>query len=219
GLAQELDREAVDAVVQGLDRSGADERQAEPWEADALVVHARAEGEQVEVLQRVSGVCHPRRVVEDAVARTDLVRLAVLPRQPATCEDVEDLLLTPVLVRGRRPAPGRYLEPPDADAHAARGLAEEGPRRMQVADLPLSPVRLVEVRDPHGRSLRSHDRAARGSRPPASSPNEGLEWPRVQGCGFGRDPNGRGAACVLSRGADGGACCSLSLFASWTEIL
>src|SRR5205823_4206732 len=88
---------------------------------------------------------------EPARLRADRPGLAGLPGEPATREDEEDLLLAAVLVRGRRPASRRKLDPPYPDADAACSLAEERPRAGQVADLALAPARLVPMRDAHQR--------------------------------------------------------------------
>ena len=77
----------------------------------------------------------------------------LLPGEPAAAEHVEELLLDAVVVRRRRPAARRDLDPADADADAAGGLAEERPGALQVADAELAARRLVEVRDPHARRL------------------------------------------------------------------
>ena len=116
----------------------------------ALVAFARAEGEHVELGQRVQRVRARPREVDDAVARADLGDLTALPRQSLPGQDVEDLLGAAVLVRERRPGAFTYLDPPQADPDAARILAEIRPGRMQVADGQLAASGFVEVGEPHG---------------------------------------------------------------------
>ena len=92
--------------------------------------------------------------VDDAVAGTDFVRLAALPREAAAGEDVEDLFLAAMLVRRRRPAARGHLNPSHPDSNAPRGAAEVRPSPAQVAEVELECRRLVEVGDGHVRVSR-----------------------------------------------------------------
>jgi hypothetical protein len=120
--------ERVDHALEGLHTAPADEREAESREARALIGEARAKGEHIEVFERVQRVLGPARLVEDAIAGADLVRSAVLPREAAAREDVEELLAAAVRVCRRRPPAGRHLDAANANASTAGGLAEERPR-------------------------------------------------------------------------------------------
>ena len=133
-LAHVLRREPVRDRRNGLDEAVARVRHAEPRKRHALVVPARTEGEHVELVERVQRVRGLAGWVEDAVASADLVRVAVLPREPATGEHVEQLLLAAVRMRGRRPAARRELDPAHADADRPGGLAEQRPRALEVSD-------------------------------------------------------------------------------------
>ena len=60
-----------------------------------------------------------------------------LPGDAAAGQHVEDLLVQPVLVRRRRPATRRYLDPADADLLAPGRLADHRPAAAQMPELVL----------------------------------------------------------------------------------
>ena len=145
----ELGREAVVEARLGRNDPRADEREAGAREADRLVRVAVAEREHVEVLERVERVRDLVCAIDDAVARVDLEGLAVLPGEAAPREDVEDLLVAPVLVRRRRPPARGDLDAAHADGSAARRLAQKRPGPLQVAERARTLPSLVPVRDSH----------------------------------------------------------------------
>src|SRR5919197_1561341 len=90
-----------------------------------LGVGPHAEREHIEAL--VAGDERVRllaREMDEAVTGTDLVRLALLPRQPGAAEDPEDLLLFALRVNRRRAFAAQDLDAVDADGHRSRGLSE-----------------------------------------------------------------------------------------------
>ena len=106
-------------------------------------------------VRRDRAACARRRSArqDDAVAGADLRRLAVEPDEPPASEHVEDLLLAPVLVGGRRPArhPSTWirLTPILTDPAASPEI-----RPRALARWPMSCVLslgFVEVRDAHAR--------------------------------------------------------------------
>ena len=149
GLEDELGRQAVDRPGQRADQAAADVRHPEPREADVLVVAALAEGQHVERLERVKRVRTTTRPVHDAVSGADLGGFARLPREPAPTEDVEDLLLASVLVRRRRPAAHRQLDPANADVHATGRDPDHRPAAAQMTGVTVPCRHFVEVCDPH----------------------------------------------------------------------
>src|SRR6266542_7035742 len=100
-----------------------------------------------------SGVPSNQRVrllrgqVHKAVARTDLVRLAILPGEAGAAQDEEDLLLGQLDVRGRRALAGVDLPAGDTDRDASGGRAEIGLGRLELAELGAAALRLVPMRD------------------------------------------------------------------------
>ena len=89
------------------------------------------------------------RLVHQAVARADLVRLAVLPREPRAAEDEEDLLVGAVHVRGRRDLALVELDAMDAGVHRACGAAEVRPRAAEPAARRPARLEVVPVRESH----------------------------------------------------------------------
>ncbi|MBV8941096.1 MAG: hypothetical protein JO342_12695 [Solirubrobacterales bacterium] len=152
-LAHELRRRTVDGSRVGPDHPPPHQRHPEAREADALVVAARAEGEQVEWLQGVHRVGAAVAQVDDAVAGADLCRGAALPGEPAAAEHVEDLLLQAVLVSRRGPSARWKLDPAQAHSDRPRSLAEQCPAPAQVAQRELAGRSIVEVGDPHQRLI------------------------------------------------------------------
>ena len=71
--------------------------------------------------------------LDDAVARTDLVHLAVLPGEPGAGEDVVDLLRGAVRVRRRRELSRRDAHAVDADLPRPGRAAEHLPGRIHLA--------------------------------------------------------------------------------------
>src|ERR671936_849050 len=111
-------------------------------------------------------VCLLARQMDQTVAGADLVRLALLPRQPGAAEDVGDLLLLALAVRWGRPLAWKDLDAVDADGHGARCTAQIGPicgKRPLLEELARS---LVPVGDHQASSPSS----ASSSRPTSPTP-------------------------------------------------
>src|SRR5205823_9104819 len=102
--------------------------------------------------------------VHQAVARPDLVRAAVLPRQARAAEHEEDLLRGAVHMRRRGPLLRRDLDPSQAHADRPGGGSEVGPHRIEVAGAAVAWLDVVPVRDPHAADYRARAAAvsARG---------------------------------------------------------
>ena len=121
-----------------------------------LCPHAGPEDEYIEPLGTASQrVRRAARRVDDAVARPHDMGRAVLPEQPLTLEDEEDLLLSSLAVHGRRPALGGDLNAVDTDVPRAGGGAKRGPASVEVAELGALGFELVPV-DDHGSNLHRH---------------------------------------------------------------
>src|SRR5439155_7941696 len=85
-------------------------------------IFARAEGEHVEaVVTAAERVCLVEVLVDDAVARPDLVRLLVHPRDARAAEDVEDLLGLAVHMGRRRNLARLELDAAHAGARTSGG--------------------------------------------------------------------------------------------------
>src|SRR5438067_2408395 len=85
------------------------------------------ENDEEPLLAGDEGVGLPAGQVDDTVARSDLVRLALLPREAGPAEDLGDLLLLTLAVHRRRALPRQDLDAVDADRHRAGGGAEIRP--------------------------------------------------------------------------------------------
>src|SRR5262249_26110241 len=125
-------------VVAAFHPRPADPHRARARQPADLGAVARPEDEILETFgpgdERVLGLVG---AVDDTVERTDLVPLAVLPRQTRAGEDEEDLLGGAVRVRRRRQLPGRDPDAVDADALRARGVAEALPDGVHLALRPM----------------------------------------------------------------------------------
>src|SRR6266542_3188162 len=130
--------------------------------------HAARVGPHAERHGVDSGVPSDQRVrllrgqVHKAVARTDLVRLAILPGEAGAAQDEEDLLLGQLDVRGRRALAGVDLPAGDTDRDASGGRAEIGlgRRRARRARRGCSPPRPDARRSPSRWRLYASTRAS-----------------------------------------------------------
>src|SRR5437868_52342 len=106
-----------------------------------------AEREHVEPVVACAQRVDVGDAVDDAIARTDLVRLVLLNRPARTGEHEEDLLRVELAVDGRRPASRLDLDAVHADALRAGRVAEIGPRAAHMSLLETVGLDVVPVRD------------------------------------------------------------------------
>ena len=147
-LARGLDVPRV--VVATLDPRAADPDRARARQPADLGRVTRAEGEVLEpVLARDERVLVLVRAVDHAVARSYLVHVPVLPREPRAGEHEEDLLGGRVRVWRRRQHPGLDAHAVHADGPRPGRMAESLPRRIHLSLRAAEGVDLVPVRERH----------------------------------------------------------------------
>ena len=131
----------------GLAFGGNKARQLEFTLGDALAQGADC------IVQGAGSQSNHCRQTAAACARLGLDCFLCLRRDAKAEPPQGNLLLDRVHVLRSRDVSGSHADATDADAHRAGGLAEALPLRAQVAALPVHPIDVVPVSDPHATTL------------------------------------------------------------------
>ena len=137
-----------------LDEAGNRPHRAAARQFARIKILAHAERDHVETVVAGSNrVCLVGALIDDAVARANLVRVVVEQRQSRAAKHVEDLLGSTVNVRRRRLLAGLELDPGHARFPATGGSAERRQRGGHLASFPADLLDVVPVRDAHAATL------------------------------------------------------------------